>query len=123
MLGDSDLSNVTLIGDRVLIQPKADSDKTRGGIYLPPGLKEKEKIQSGYVVLVGPGYAVGSDELDPDWKYKGDKARYIPLQVQVGDLAIFLLSAAYEIRLRQQKYFVVPHASVLMVERDEALFD
>ena len=46
MLGNSDLSNVTLIGDRVLIQPKADSDKTRGGIYLPPGLKEREKIQS-----------------------------------------------------------------------------
>ena len=44
-----------IIGDRVLITPDT-GDKTDSGLYLPPGLKEKEKVQSGYIVKIGPGY-------------------------------------------------------------------
>lgn len=50
------LSKIIVVGDRVLIKPKGPSDKTSGGLYLPLGVHEKEKIQSGYVMKVGPGY-------------------------------------------------------------------
>ena len=39
-----------VVGDRVLIKPKSLDERTKSGIYLPPGVQEKEKIQTGYVI-------------------------------------------------------------------------
>ena len=44
-----------VVGDKVLIKPKKHERTTKSGLYLPPGVKEKEIIQSGYIVKVGPG--------------------------------------------------------------------
>ena len=52
---DNKLKKLIVVDDRVLIQPTKQSDKTESGLYLPPGVQEKEKIQSGYVIKVGPG--------------------------------------------------------------------
>ena len=49
---------IILVGDKVLIAPDAESERTNHGLYLPPGVKEKEKVNSGLVVQVGPGYPV-----------------------------------------------------------------
>jgi co-chaperonin GroES (HSP10) len=40
------LNNLIMIGDRVLIQHKSPQEKTKSGLYLPPGMQEKEKIYS-----------------------------------------------------------------------------
>jgi co-chaperonin GroES (HSP10) len=53
---DNRLKKLIVVGDRVLIMPSKQTDKTASGLYLPPGVQEKEKIQSGYVIKVGPGY-------------------------------------------------------------------
>jgi chaperonin GroES len=42
------LEGVQVIGDRVLVKPRKESERTESGLYLPPGVKEKEKIQYGY---------------------------------------------------------------------------
>ncbi len=42
-----------VVGDRVLIRPEEQTNKTDTGLFLPPGVVEKEKIQSGYVIKVG----------------------------------------------------------------------
>lgn len=115
--------NLIIIGDRVLIKPKSESNQTKSGLYLPPGVKEKEEIQSGYVVKTGPGYAVSYDEMDEPWKMNEEKAKYIPLQVREGDLAIFLLKMAYEIVYQEEKYYIVPQSGILMLERDENILD
>jgi co-chaperonin GroES (HSP10) len=47
------LEKFIVVGDRVLIRPEEDSSKTASGLYLPPGVSEKEKIQSGYIIKVG----------------------------------------------------------------------
>lgn len=120
---ETKIKNLVVVGDRVLIKPKTEHNKTKSGLYLPPGVKEKEKIRSGFVVKVGPGYAVPSDEADEPWKTEDSKAKYIPLQAQEGDLAIFLLAAAYEIQYQEEKYFIVPQSAILMLERDEELFN
>jgi hypothetical protein len=39
---------ILLVGDRVMIAPEKDQERTSHGLYLPPGVKEKEKVQSGY---------------------------------------------------------------------------
>jgi len=116
------LRKLIVVGDRVLIKPGKQNDKTESGLYLPPGVQEKEKIQSGYVIKVGPGYPLPmpADE-DDVWKGKEDQVKYLPLQAQEGDRAIFLQKGAIEVVYEGEKYFIVPQASVLMLEREEDL--
>ena len=89
---------------------------------LAPGYSEKDEIQNGYVVKVGPGIPVPffpDDENEPWKSQKSEKVRYIPLQPLVGDLAIFLSKNSVEITYHDQKYFIVPQHSILLLERDE----
>jgi co-chaperonin GroES (HSP10) len=116
------LKKIIVVGDRVLIQPSKENDKTDSGLYLPPGVQEKEKIQKGYVIKVGPGYPLPlpADE-DDIWKGKEEQVKYLPLQAQEGDLAIFLQKGAIEVIYEKEKLFIVPQASILMLEREEDL--
>jgi chaperonin GroES len=119
---ESKLKKLIVVGDRVLIRPTKQSDKTSSGLYLPPGVQEKEKIQSGYVIKVGPGYPLPMPVDEDDvWKGKEEQVKYLPLQAQEGDLAIFLQKGALEVLYEGEKYFIVPQASILMLEREEDL--
>lgn len=117
------IDKLIVVADRVLIKPKSETNKTRGGLLLPPGYKEKEEIQNGYVVKTGPGYPIPlpSDEFSEPWKHKNkeEAVSYIPLQAMVGDLAIFLKKGAVEIQYHNEKYFIVPQHSILLLERDD----
>ena len=119
---DNKLKKLILVGDRVLIKPKKQSERTNSGLFLPPGVQEKEKIQSGYIIKVGPGYPLPlpSDE-DDVWKGKEEHVKDIPLQAEEGDLAIFLQKGAIEVVYEDEKYFIVPQASILMLEREDDL--
>ena len=119
---DNKLKKLIVVGDRVLISPTKQSDKTETGLYLPPGVQEKEKIQSGFVIKVGPGYPLplAADE-EQSWRGKDDQVKYLPLQAQEGDRAIFLQKGAIEVIYENEKYFIVPQASILMLEREEDL--
>ncbi|MDP3463929.1 MAG: co-chaperone GroES family protein [Bacteroidales bacterium] len=115
------LEKLIVVGDRVLIKPKNQPDKTHGGLFLPPGYKDKEEIQSGFVVKCGPGYPIpfpSDDDVEP-WKKQDDNTRYMPLQARVGDLAIFLQKGAIEIVYNQEKYYIVSQNSILLLERDD----
>jgi len=115
-----DLNKFILIGDRVLIKPKSATQRTKGGLYLPPGVEEKRKIQSGYVIKCGPGYPIPAPlESDEPWKDSRDNLKYFPLQAAEGDLAVFLQDSAFEIEFNGEKYFIVPHSAILMLVRDE----
>lgn len=119
------LANLIVVGDRVLIHPKSGTDRTKSGLFLPPGVEEKEQIRSGYVMKVGPGYPIPvptDDALEP-WKEADEKIKYVPLQAKVGDLAIFLQNSAYEVEFYGEKYLIVPQNSILLLERDEELLD
>ena len=108
-----------IIGDRLLIRPAKSNERTESGLYLPPGVQEKEKVQQGYVIKTGPGYAIPMPADDEPWKTEEDKVKYIPLQAREGDLAIFLVSGATEIIYENEKYFIVPQGAILMLEREE----
>ncbi len=119
---DNKLKKLIVVGDRVLIRPAKESDKTESGLYLPPSVQEKEKVQRGYVIKAGPGYPLPmpADE-DDSWKGKEEQVKYLPLQAQEGDLAIYLQKGAIEVVYEGEKYFIVPQASILMLEREEDL--
>jgi co-chaperonin GroES (HSP10) len=119
---DNKLKKLIVVGDRVLIKPIRQADRTESGLYLPPGVQEKEKIQSGYVIKVGPGYPLPLPAEDDDlWKGREEQVKYLPLQAQEGDLAIFLQKGAVEVIYEGEKYFIVPQSSILMLEREEEL--
>ena len=118
---DNKLKKLIVIGDRVLIRLTKPSERTDSGLYLPPGVQEREKVQQGYVIKTGPGYAIPSPIEDEPWKNKDDQVKYIPLQAREGDLAIFLLSNATEVVYENDKYYIVPQSAILMLEREEEI--
>lgn len=118
---ENKLKKLIVIGDRVLIRPSKGDERTESGLYLPPGVQEKEKVQQGYVIKTGPGYAIPMPGEDESWKNEEEKVKYIPLQAREGDLAIFLVSGATEVMYAGVKYLIVPQSSILMLEREEDL--
>jgi co-chaperonin GroES (HSP10) len=123
LTAENKLRKLIIVGDRILIKPKQPSEKTKSGLFLPPGVQEQEKVQYGYVMKTGPGYPIPMPtEEDEVWKDKDEQIRYIPLQAKEGDLAIFLQKGAYEIIYEGEKYYVVSQAAILMLEREEDIF-
>jgi co-chaperonin GroES (HSP10) len=121
---ENKFKKLIVVGDRVLIKPKKDEERTKSGLYLPPGVKEKEQIQSGYIMKAGPGYPIPmAIEEDEPWKDKDENVKYVPLQAKEGDLAIFLQKGAIEVIYQEEKYFIVPQSSILMLEREEDIFE
>lgn len=124
IIEEKDLEKFILIGDRVLIRPKNQQSKTASGLYLPPTVQENEKTHSGYIVKVGPGYPIPAmTDADEPWKEKKDEVKYVPLQAKVGDLAVYLNNNGWEIEFNKEKYIILPHSSILMLIRDEGLFE
>ena len=113
--------NIIIVGDRVLIDLDDKIDRTTAGLYLPPTVKEKEKVYGGYVVKVGPGYPVHDPQMpDEAWTArKQQDLKYIPLQASEGDYAIFLKEHAVEIEFETKKYLIVPHSALLALVRTE----
>jgi co-chaperonin GroES (HSP10) len=110
-----------VVGDRVLILPDQGQDRTDTGLYLPQGVKEKEKIQSGTVIKTGPGYPVPDPaalEIEP-WQTTAIERRYFPLEAKEGDYCIFLRNAGIEIEFEGEKYMVVPHSALLVILRNQ----
>lgn len=122
LTADNKLKKLIVVGDRVLIRLKKPNDKTGSGLYLPPGVQEKEKVQQGYIIKAGPGYPIPmpTDDQEP-WMDTDEKVKYVPLQAKEGDLAIFLLSGAHEVLYEGEKYYIVSQHSILMLEREQDL--
>ncbi len=111
--------NLIAVGDRVLIDPDDRADRTTSGLYLPPTVREKEKVTGGYVVKTGPGYAIHDPASEETWSSDRKELKYIPLQAVEGDYAIFLKEAAIEIEFEDKKYLIVPHSAILALVRTE----
>jgi chaperonin GroES len=118
---DNRFKKLIVIGDRILIKPTTTEERTASGLYLPPGVQEKEKVQQGFVIKTGPGYAIPMPVDDEPWKNEDEQVKYVPLQAREGDLAIFLLSGATEVMYEGDRYFIVPQSAILMLEREEEL--
>lgn len=121
LTSDNKLKKLIVIGDRVLVRPAKPDERTESGLYLPPGVQEKEKVQQGYIIKTGPGYAIPMPVETESWKPEEEQVKYVPLQAREGDLAIFLLSGATEVMYEGEKYYIVPQHAILMLEREEEL--
>jgi chaperonin GroES len=123
-LDNPDVEKFIVIGDRVLLKPKSPQQKTKSGLFLPPGFEDKQKVSSGYVIKSGPGYPIPTlPEPQEPWKKNDEQQNYFPLQVRAGDLAVYLQESSFLIEFNKEKYIIVPHSAILMVIRDEDLIE
>ena len=112
---------VLVVGDRVLIRPDTGETKSPAGLYLPPSVIEKQEVRGGTVVEVGPGIPLGSpnSSFDEPWKDKRSDVKYIPIQAEIGDYALFLGKASIEIKIENKDYLIVSQSAILILIRDD----
>ena len=65
--------NITVLGDRVLVKPDSQEEKTKSGLFLPGTLQNEESI-IGTVVSIGDGK---KDILPPKALVKGAKVTFV----------------------------------------------
>ena len=112
---------LVVVGDRVLVTPQEGEDRTRVGLLLPQSAVDKMEEQSGRIVEVGPGTPVQAPSGfgEEPWKLHEAKTTYVPVEAEVGDMALFLRNAAVEIEFERAPYLIVPHAAILLLVRGE----
>lgn len=113
--------NLIVIGPRVLISIDKNEDRTDAGLYLPPTVKEKEDVLGGYIVKTGPGYPIHDANTisEEPWAAKSKETRYLPLEANEGDYALFLKKEGVEIQFEGEKYLIVPHSAILALVRTD----
>ncbi|MBJ11735.1 MAG: chaperonin [Candidatus Marinimicrobia bacterium] len=111
---------ILVVGDRVLIQPDTGEKQSPAGLYLPASVIEKQEVQAGMVVKVGPGIPLGSpsEQFDEPWKESQADVKYIPTQAEVGDYALFLAKSSIEVKIDEKEYRIVPQSAILILMRD-----
>ncbi|OFX44640.1 MAG: co-chaperone GroES [Bacteroidetes bacterium GWA2_30_7] len=87
--------NIKPLGDRVLIEPSKQEEKTAGGIIIPDTAKEKP--QRGIVIAVGNGT-------------KDEK-----IEVKVGDTVLYGKYAGTELKLESKEYMIMRQSDILAI--------
>lgn len=115
------LKKLIVVGDRLLIRPEEGEERTNAGLILPQSAVASRQARGGWVVSVGPGMPVVSpaDLMEEPWGENEIPARFVSLQAQEGDYALFLHKAAVEITFEKKNYLIVPNSAVLVLVRDD----
>jgi chaperonin GroES len=88
------------LGDRVVIEPLEQEERTEGGLFIPETAKEKP--QKGTIIAVGEGR-------------RDDDGKRIPMDVEVGQIILFAKYGGTEIKLDSQKLLILKESDVLAV--------
>ena len=90
------------LGDKVLVKPEAQEEKTKSGIVLPETAKEKP--QSGEVVAVGSGRVL-------------DNGQKVAPEVKVGDRVIYAKYGGTEFKVDSQELVLLSERDILAIEK------
>jgi len=93
--------NVKPLGDNVLIEPVAQEDKTKSGIFLPESAK-KERPEQGIVIAVGSGKRTSSGKI-------------VEMQVKIGDKVLFTQYGPNEIEIDSKEYLIAKQEDILAI--------
>lgn len=119
--GSSHHKRLIIVGDRVLIKVDTGEERTDAGLILPQTVADKAQVASGRIVAVGPGVPmpISDDAEDEPWRQTERQPKYIPVQAQVGDRALFMRKATVEIQYEGEQYLIAPQSAILVLIRDE----
>jgi chaperonin GroES len=87
------------LADRVLVEPKKESEEKIGSLYVPDTAKEKP--QEGKVIEVGSG------------KYENGK--HTPLEVKVGDNVLYGKYSGTEVKQGGKEYLIIRESDILAI--------
>lgn len=89
------------IGDRVVVKPEPEEQKTKSGIVLPDTAKEKPS--EGTVVAVGTGKIL-------------DNGQKVPVEVKVGDKVIYSKYGGTEVKIDNEDYIILAERDILAIK-------
>lgn len=89
-------------GDRVVVKPLENEQKTKSGIYIPDTAKEKP--QEGEIIAVGPGRLT-------------DDGQRIAIDLKVGDRVIYARYGGSEIKIDNQELVIMRESDILARKR------
>ncbi len=110
-----------VVGDRVLIRVEEGEERTNVGLYLPPTAIDSQAVQGGVIVATGPGSPMPdfNENTDEPWRIGRDThPRFVKMQAETGDYALFFRKAAVEITFENERYLVVPQHALLALVRE-----
>lgn len=90
--------NLKPLGDRVLIKPLPQEEKTKGGIILPDTAQEKP--QQGEVMAVGGGKTL-------------DNGQKVSMEVNVGDKVLYGKYSGAEVKVEGEEYLIIQEKEIL----------
>ena len=93
--------NLKPLGDRLIVEPLEQEEKTASGLLLPETAKEKP--QEGLIVAIGPGR----------WDEEGKKR--VEMEVKLGDKVVFAKYSGSEIKIGDKKYLILGEKDILAV--------
>ena len=93
--------NLTPIGDRVVVKPAREEQKTKSGIVLPDSAKEKPS--EGTVVSVGSGRVL-------------DNGQKVALEVKIGDKVIYSKYGGTEVKVENEEYIILSERDILAIK-------
>jgi len=123
---DDHLKKMIVVGDRVLITPAEGEERSSVGLYLPPTAVDQKAVQGGRIIATGPGTPLADPSSlgDEPWKISSNTGKkFVPMQAEPGDYALFFRKAAVEITFEHKKYLVVPIAAILVLVRPDNPLD
>ena len=88
------------LGERVIVKPEPEEEKTKSGIVLPESAKEKP--QEGTVIAVGEGRVL-------------DSGQKVPVGVKVGDKVIYSKYGGTEVKIDGEEYIILNERDILAV--------
>lgn len=89
--------NIKPLGDKVVVKPLAQEEKTKSGIVLPDTAKEKP--QQGEIIAVGSGRIL-------------ENGQKVPLEVKVGDKVIYSKYAGTEIKIDDEEVLILSERDI-----------
>lgn len=92
-------TKVAPLADRVVIRALEDTEKMRGGLFIPDTAKEKP--QQGEIIAVGPG--------------RYEKNVRVPMEVKVGDKVLYGKYSGTEVTIETEQYLILRESDVLAI--------
>lgn len=90
------------LGDKIIVKPEAQEEKTKSGIVLPDAAKEKP--QEGTVLAVGSGRIL-------------DNGQKVPVEVKVGDKVLYTKYGGTEVKVDEEELIILSERDILAIKQ------
>jgi chaperonin GroES len=88
------------LGDRVVVEPSEQEERTESGLFIPETAKEKP--QKGTVIAIGAGR-------------KDDDGKRVPMDVENGQTILFAKYGGTEVKIDGKKLLILKESDILAI--------